>query len=328
MNEVNIIVIAYNEEKYIADCINAILKQSIPDFKLIVVDDGSTDKTSEIIKGIPDSRIVYLRNEKRKGFSTARNEGLKMVKRGFVFFTDADCIPEDNWLEEGIKSFNKKGVISVSGMTKYTSPFCFLGGKPLNSEEGKDYIPVGTDNIAYRFEVLNMIGGFRSRYNDGWEDLDVSLRAREKGELCYSNRMIVNHVKKQQNLKRRLMWLKRVKQYVYLIKDHHAQLDEEFKNFKKIRNSHESKKGTSFCRKIDILRKNPFYMKIGPLRVVFPFYFLIIIFPPFLYFILKEKNIPIKSFKTIVYTFLIYGYFVMMRIIIWSTAIKEGFFVI
>lgn len=326
--KISIIVIAYNEEKYIANCINAILKQSVPDFKLIIVNDGSTDKTYGIVKKIDDGRIVCLRNEKRRGFATARNKGLKMVKGGFVFFTDADCIPKDNWLEEGLKSFSKKDIVSVRGMTKYVSPFHFLGGRPFNSKEGEDYIPTGTDNIAYRYEALNTIRGFKERYNDGWEDIDVSLRIRKNGKLCYSNQMIVTHIKKQQNLKRRLMWLKRVKQCVYLVKDHHAQMDDKFKNFKETRSSHESKKRTLFYRQINILRKNPRYMKIGSLRIIYPFYFLITIFPPFLYFILKEQNIPFKSLKNITYTFLIYGYLIIMRIIIWLTAIKEGFFVI
>ncbi len=64
--KISIIVIAYNEEKSISGCINSILDQTYNKFELILVNDGSTDKTKEVIKQFEDKRIIYAEHSKKK----------------------------------------------------------------------------------------------------------------------------------------------------------------------------------------------------------------------------------------------------------------------
>ena len=76
---ISVIVPVYNAEHYLEECILSILHQTYHALQIILIDDGSTDKTAEIIKSYPDRRIEYY-YQKNAGVSAARNEGLKRLK--------------------------------------------------------------------------------------------------------------------------------------------------------------------------------------------------------------------------------------------------------
>ena len=81
---------AFNAESYIQDSINSILKQSFTDFELIIVDDGSTDSTRDLIAEISDPRIRLFSNAKNMGLVYTRNT-LKTLARGnFIAILDSD----------------------------------------------------------------------------------------------------------------------------------------------------------------------------------------------------------------------------------------------
>ena len=86
--KVSVVVIAYNEERYIAECIKSILGQGFKDFELVIVDDCSTDRTWEIISSFRDRRIVRIRNRENYNVAKARNIGLKAAKGEFIFFKE------------------------------------------------------------------------------------------------------------------------------------------------------------------------------------------------------------------------------------------------
>ena len=96
---VSIMMAAYNAEKYIEEAINSILAQTYPNFEFIIVDDGSTDKTSEIIHSFKDERIVYLKHPTNMGVSEARNTALRAAKGKWGALADAD----DVWLPERLE---------------------------------------------------------------------------------------------------------------------------------------------------------------------------------------------------------------------------------
>ena len=98
-NLVSVILSAHNAEKYIGEAIESVLKQTYPYFELIVVDDGSTDKTSQIVKSFKDSRINLIVHSQNKGISEARNTALKFVKG--LWFTSLDA--DDIWLPERLE---------------------------------------------------------------------------------------------------------------------------------------------------------------------------------------------------------------------------------
>lgn len=89
MPEVSIIMPAYNAERYIREAIDSVLTQTLADWELLVVDDGSTDRTPVILREIRDARVRILHQE-NQGPATARNTGLEAATRKYVAFLDAD----------------------------------------------------------------------------------------------------------------------------------------------------------------------------------------------------------------------------------------------
>jgi glycosyltransferase involved in cell wall biosynthesis len=95
----SVIVPTYNRAFIIDRCINSILAQEYVSFEIIVVDDGSTDNTKEVVCQYMDSRINYFFQENR-GVSVARNEGSKLAKGDYLVFLDSDDYVNDIWLKD------------------------------------------------------------------------------------------------------------------------------------------------------------------------------------------------------------------------------------
>ena len=89
MAKVSVIIPAYNQVHYLADAIRSVLEQTEPDLELIVVDDGSTDSTAEVVHGVRDERLRYIYQENR-GLSAARNTGIRCATSPYLTFLDSD----------------------------------------------------------------------------------------------------------------------------------------------------------------------------------------------------------------------------------------------
>ena len=94
----SIIIPLYNKEKYISRAINSILNQSYKSYEIIVIDDGSTDNSYEIIDSIKYSNLIKYK-QTNMGVSIARNKGVELAKYDFLVFLDADDEWENNFLE-------------------------------------------------------------------------------------------------------------------------------------------------------------------------------------------------------------------------------------
>lgn len=97
----SIVIPLYNKEKSIKNTIQSVLDQSFRDFEVIIVNDGSTDKSIEIIKSFNDERIRII-NKKNGGVSSARNKGIKETKHEWIAFLDGDDKWENNYLNHVI----------------------------------------------------------------------------------------------------------------------------------------------------------------------------------------------------------------------------------
>ena len=98
MVKVSIILTAFNEERYIKKAIESILNQTFKDLELIVVNDGSTDNTLDIIKGFDDERIVLI-NQENMGPGASRNRALELAKGDYIMYLDGD----DWYCEEAVE---------------------------------------------------------------------------------------------------------------------------------------------------------------------------------------------------------------------------------
>ena len=98
---VSVIVPVYNVESYLERCLNSIIGQTFNNIEIICVDDGSTDRSGEILDRLmqTDSRIIVI-HKKNGGLSSARNTALSFVKGKYVCFVDSDDWLENNAIEE------------------------------------------------------------------------------------------------------------------------------------------------------------------------------------------------------------------------------------
>ena len=99
MNLVSIIMPAYNCDRFIREAINSVLAQTYTAWELLIVDDCSTDNTTDIVGQYTDPRIHYLRNEQNMGAALTRNRALREAKGRYIAFLDSD----DLWLPEKLE---------------------------------------------------------------------------------------------------------------------------------------------------------------------------------------------------------------------------------
>ena len=182
MDDAAVAVVTHNMAGSLRDCINSLLNQTVPNFRLIIIDDASSDETKEMINNFSDKRIHYKINEKRLGIAASRNKAFSELRdEKIIFFIDADCYAAPNWIKEGLKMFSDNpSVIAVEGLTIYEK----TGYRPALSEKSyhMDLEPgmCHTHNCAYKVEVFREIGGFdEENFNYLLEDTDFFYRARK-----------------------------------------------------------------------------------------------------------------------------------------------------
>lgn len=112
---VSVLMPAYNAERYLKKAIDSILMQSFPDFEFIIIDDGSNDRTPEILSHYRDRRVVCVRYETNKGLIHALNHGLKLARGRFIARQDADDISLPNRLATQIKILNEQSNLVIVG---------------------------------------------------------------------------------------------------------------------------------------------------------------------------------------------------------------------
>lgn len=95
---VSIIMPTYNRKNIIMKAINSVIKQTYKNWELIIIDDGSTDNTYEKVSTINDNRIRYIKNNRKKGVSGARNTGLLVAKGEYIAYLDTDNTWNDDYL--------------------------------------------------------------------------------------------------------------------------------------------------------------------------------------------------------------------------------------
>lgn len=200
---VSIVVPVKNGEKNIYNCLNAIFNQTIAPLEVIIVDGHSTDNTIEIVKKFP-VEIVY---EEYRTVGGARKVGVENTKGYYVAFTDADCIPETDWLENLIKEL-KDDIVGVGGATINIGNGIweksialaldsFLGSANSVQDRalcGAKYVKsISGCNSIYRRSDLLKIGNF-DPYLAFNEDTELNKRLLGIGRIFYTpNAKIYHH---------------------------------------------------------------------------------------------------------------------------------------
>jgi glycosyltransferase involved in cell wall biosynthesis len=174
---VSIVIPLYNMEHYIGRALNSILAQTIQDFEVIVVDDGSTDQGSKVVRGFSDHRI-HLIQQPNQGVSAARNRGINESQSDLIAFLDAD----DEWLPGFIETilrlkakFPDAGLYGTGYQVHYPGSIVHKiyaknkGDRLLSSyfkavidfsESGNISYPFNSSSFAAWKDALNSVGGY------------------------------------------------------------------------------------------------------------------------------------------------------------------------
>jgi len=143
----SIVVPVYNGEKYLAKCLDTIINQTYKNIEILLVDDGSTDRSKEIIKSYmeKDSRIIGFFGE-NKGVSSARNLGIKNSSGDYITFVDSDDWLDLNLYNEAIEKVEENNCDIV--LYSFTKEF-------NSSPEIKEVLPFKSEEILDRDRIYN-----------------------------------------------------------------------------------------------------------------------------------------------------------------------------
>ncbi len=207
MPKVSVIIPTYNYGKYIEKAIDSVFAQTYRDFEIIVVDDGSTDNTREIIETRYKDKVRYF-YQKNKGAPAARNKGIKESRGEYLAFLDADdwFAPEnlkykvkvlDNntdigWIYSDWYYIDEKGEIIDKASNRYSFHDRKLEGD-ISSElfSGGNYIT--TDSVLLRKQCFEKVGGF-DEILPAFQDYELWLRVSLCFEVNFINEVLVYYL--------------------------------------------------------------------------------------------------------------------------------------
>lgn len=189
---VSVIVPAYNEEKYLGDCLAAIVAARVPEVcEVIVVDNGSTDRTGEVAGKFPGVRVVP---EPRKGAVVARERGFREARGDVLAYVDADTHISRPWFERIVREFSSAPDLAcLSGpYTYYDFPFpgSLLVAAYWKAVAFPAYLLTRrvavAGNSAVSRRALERIGGFDTSIDFYGDDTNMARRLHKVGRVKFS----------------------------------------------------------------------------------------------------------------------------------------------
>ena len=193
---VSIIIPAYNAENVLPMCLEACLKQTYHETEVIVIDDGSTDRTQVIGQSYS---VNYIRQD-NSGPAAARNRGAHEARGEIIAFTDSDCVPKPDWIENLVHGF-KEGVVGVGGTYGIANPENRLARMVheeiivRHSQFNEEVDFLGSFNVAYNKKSFEDAQGFDEDFRiASGEDNDLAYHLRDNGgQLCFTAKAVVEH---------------------------------------------------------------------------------------------------------------------------------------
>lgn len=196
---VSVVIPTYNRGRVIGRAIESVLQQTFSDFELIIVDDGSTDNSCEIVGLYDDSRIRLIRNTQNQGANFCRNIGIKESKGKYIAFQDSD----DEWttdkLEVHIRYMQENNLKASFGPyrvleTSQVVPNNFqqyVNNDGLVRETLKRYNIVGTPTLVIEKCIVNDVGMFDEQL-PRMQDYDYAIRIAKKYDIGCCPHILLN----------------------------------------------------------------------------------------------------------------------------------------
>lgn len=197
---ISIVVTVYNKEKFIENTLNSIINQTDSPSEIIIINDGSTDRSLEIINKIKLPNFAYLITTKNQGVSASRNLGLQKAKSKYIYFVDGDDILNKNAIKIFLRFINKYPNIGLYAANRITSD----NKVKVDGVESKEF------NIVEYFEnlinlknlcwtsavVINRDKLGEIRFNEFFshgEDRDFFIRILKKNSGYWINELVATY---------------------------------------------------------------------------------------------------------------------------------------
>lgn len=226
MVKVSIVIPVWNRLDFTRMCLDALyrtlLVEDVP-FEVIVIDNGSSDGTQEFFKSCSYRALHVLRNPENLGFARACNQGASVSKGQYLLFLNNDTEPRANWLTPLIRVLDRDARVAAVGSkllfpdgTVQHAGIVMVDHQPLRDpllayhiyrrwgashpavNECRTYQAVTAACVLVRRSAFEAVGGFDEGYWNGYEDVDLCFKLREKGWLIvYEPKSVLIHYESQ-----------------------------------------------------------------------------------------------------------------------------------
>jgi len=196
--KISVIIPTYNRKKYIKRAMDSVIRQSYKPFEIIVIDDGSTDGTYELIKQSYSSSEISLEKQINNGVSSARNKGVKLANGDWIAFLDSD----DEWFENKLELQVREIKKSKNFMICHTNEIWIRNGIRVNQmkkhqkyggsifEKCLDMCRISPSSVMIHRRIFDEIGLFDEDLII-CEDYDLWLRISSKYPVLYLDSMLI-----------------------------------------------------------------------------------------------------------------------------------------
>jgi GT2 family glycosyltransferase len=182
---ISVVVCSYNGARTIRDCCEGLLRLEYPNFEVIVVNDGSSDATPEIVSEY-GFRLISTEN---RGLSNARNTGWQEARGEIVAYIDDDAYPDPHWLTYIAAAFMRTTHVGIGGPNLPPPGDGMIADCVANAPGGPVHVLLSDTeaehipgcNMAFRKTALQTIGGFDPQFRTAGDDVDVCWRLQQQG---------------------------------------------------------------------------------------------------------------------------------------------------
>lgn len=206
MPKVTVLMSVHNGEKYLREAIESILNQTFKDFEFLIVNDGSTDSSKEIILSYDDPRIVYVENETNIGLTKSLNKGLKLAKGEYIARMDADdwSYPKRLEVQNGFLDSNSEVVLagSLSEIIEMDGSISF---QHRSSNKEQLYYDLTFSNIfahssvMFRKKTVADIGGYDESFSKS-QDFDLWYRLSRRWPIALIDKKLLRWRNSSENI--------------------------------------------------------------------------------------------------------------------------------
>jgi glycosyltransferase involved in cell wall biosynthesis len=188
--KVSVLMAVYNGVEHLTEAVNSILEQSLADFEFLIIDDGSTDNSWELLQSFKDQRIVLARNDSNLGLIKTLNRGLDMARGEYIVRMDHDDISSPNRLERQVAFMDSHPDCSVCG--SWIRTFGAVRPRVVKYETDPNVIvaqllftnPLAHPTVILRRELMVKFGWHYDEAYPHVEDYELWSRISRQAKIC------------------------------------------------------------------------------------------------------------------------------------------------